>query len=94
LKIEKGFLFIDGDHTYKGVKKDFEMYSPLVREDGIIAFHDVVPGPHELVGEVPKFWREIRSNYVSKEIIKDRNQGGFGIGILYVSYSSNRVLHR
>jgi cephalosporin hydroxylase len=24
------FLFIDGDHTYGGVKKDFEMYSPLV----------------------------------------------------------------
>jgi hypothetical protein len=28
------FLFIDGDHTYEGVKKDFEMYSPLVRREG------------------------------------------------------------
>ncbi|MCL5876647.1 MAG: class I SAM-dependent methyltransferase [Candidatus Bathyarchaeota archaeon] len=35
------FLFIDGDHTYDGVKKDFEIYSPLVKEGGIIAFHDI-----------------------------------------------------
>jgi cephalosporin hydroxylase len=37
------FLFIDGDHSYEGVKKDFEMYSPLVRKGGIIAFHDIIP---------------------------------------------------
>jgi cephalosporin hydroxylase len=31
------FLFIDGDHTYEGVKRDFEMYSPLVR-GGLLLF--------------------------------------------------------
>jgi predicted O-methyltransferase YrrM len=36
-------LFIDGDHTYEGVKRDFEMYSKLVSEGGFIAFHDIVP---------------------------------------------------
>jgi len=30
------FLFIDGDHSYEGVKKDFEMYSSLVRKGGVV----------------------------------------------------------
>lgn len=34
------FLFIDGDHTREGVRMDYEMYAPLVRKGGIIAFHD------------------------------------------------------
>ncbi len=76
------FLFIDGDHS--GVKKDFEMYSSLVRKGGIIAFHDIVPGQKEYTGVVPKFWREIRGNYESEEIVKDWSQGGFGIGIIYI----------
>lgn len=43
-RVEKvDFLLIDGDHTYKGVKEDFEMYKDLVAEGGIIAFHDIVP---------------------------------------------------
>jgi len=41
------FIFIDGDHTYDGVKKDFEMYSDLVSEGGIIALHDIVEHPDE-----------------------------------------------
>lgn len=35
------FLFIDGDHAYEGVKQDFYGYLPLVRDDGMIALHDV-----------------------------------------------------
>lgn len=76
------FLFIDGDHSYEGVRKDFEMYSPLVRNGGIIAFHDVCPGPAENVGGVPDFWREVSVKRGGMDIIKDRNQGGFGIGVL------------
>lgn len=46
-------LFIDGDHTYEGVRSDFEMYGPLVRPGGLITFHDIVPGPSEDVGGGP-----------------------------------------
>ncbi|MEM4455206.1 MAG: class I SAM-dependent methyltransferase [Thermofilaceae archaeon] len=78
------FLFIDGDHTYEGVKRDFEIYSPLVRKGGIIAFHDIVPGPPENVGGVPTFWNEIKWSFTYNEIVKDWQQGGYGIGVIYV----------
>src|SRR5277367_2618450 len=35
------YLLIDGDHSYEGVKRDFELDAPLVRTGGIIAFHDI-----------------------------------------------------
>jgi len=78
------FLFIDGDHSYEGVKKDLEMYSLLVRKGGIIAFHDIVLGPPKNVGGVPKFWNEIKHNFDYKEIVKDWKQGGYGVGVIYV----------
>lgn len=34
------FLFIDGDHTYSAVKKDYEDYFPKVKTNGYIFFHD------------------------------------------------------
>lgn len=38
--IQIDFLFIDGDHSYEGVKTDFELYSTLLSDRGIIAIHD------------------------------------------------------
>jgi len=81
---ELDFLFIDGDHTYEGVRRDFEMYSPLVRGGGAVAFHDIVPGPPENVGGVPKFWSEVRNRFKHLEIVKDWSQGGYGIGVLFL----------
>ena len=36
------FLFIDGDHTYQSVLRDFQEWSPHIKGGGIIAFHDVI----------------------------------------------------
>jgi len=77
------FLFIDGDHRYDGVKKDFIYYSPLVRKGGIIAFHDIVPSMYKKVGGVPLFWKEVKKNYNNtKEIVNNWGQEGRGIGII------------
>ncbi len=34
------FVLIDADHSYAGVRADFEAWSPLVAPGGTIAFHD------------------------------------------------------
>ena len=38
--IKIDLLFIDGDHSYEGVKKDFELYSTILSDNGIIIIHD------------------------------------------------------
>ncbi len=76
------FLFIDGDHSYAAVKRDFELYSSLVRPEGLIALHDIVEGDEGLVGDVPRFWKEIEHVHAAQTLIRDPAQGGYGIGLL------------
>ncbi len=78
------FLFIDGDHSYEGVRMDFEQYHGLVRSGGLIAFHDIMPGHPERVGGVAQFWNEIHEKYSHREFISSPTQKGFGIGVLFV----------
>lgn len=33
-------LFIDGDHSYDGVKTDFDLYSKILSDNGLIVIHD------------------------------------------------------
>ncbi|UCE66725.1 MAG: class I SAM-dependent methyltransferase, partial [Candidatus Zixiibacteriota bacterium] len=77
------FLFIDGDHSYEGVKQDFKMYGPLVRKGGIIAFHDIVPNTEDKSCGVDRFWSEIKSLYEHTEIVDSWQQKGAGIGVIY-----------
>lgn len=64
------FIFIDGDHSYDGVKADWENYGPMGK---IVAFHDIIGVP-----DVKRFWNEIKVGKEGREIMKS-----FGIGILY-----------
>ncbi|MBN2964459.1 class I SAM-dependent methyltransferase [Sulfurospirillum sp. T05] len=34
-------LFIDGDHSYEGVKRDWDLYSPMLKSGSVVIFHDV-----------------------------------------------------
>jgi len=39
-EIKIDYLHIDANHTFDGVKKDFELYSKIVNKNGIISIHD------------------------------------------------------
>jgi predicted O-methyltransferase YrrM len=77
-------LFIDGDHSYEGVRQDFEMYSPLVRPGGMVAFHDIVEHPPEAQCDVFRLWNELKLRYEHTEIVKQPTPHWGGIGVLFV----------
>jgi len=77
------FLFIDGDHRYEGVKRDFELYKSLVREGGIIALHDIVENPNQDSVSVHQYWEELCEQYEVETIIADPDyQDWAGIGLV------------
>ena len=76
------FIMIDGDHSYEGVRQDFEMYSRLLAPGGMIALHDVVENRGDPSIDVSRFWAEIAARYDSEEIVHDVNQGRLGIGLV------------
>lgn len=65
------FLFIDADHSYDGVKQDFELYQPIMSNDGLVALHDI---NNNRCG-VPKFWDEIVDEYQTTEIVCGLEEG-------------------
>ena len=82
-------LFIDGDHSYEGVKDDFYSYSKLVKPGGFVVFHDIVDSPYHWSFDchVSTFWEEIKHGYEYREFIDTGEYPGspgqsMGIGIL------------
>jgi len=60
-------IFIDGDHSYEGVKADWDLFIPHVSEFGVVVFHDTIwdlrPDPKLSRGDmgVPRFVDELRT---------------------------------
>ena len=83
------FLFIDGDHTYDGIKQDFDLYSPLLAPTGLMAFHDIATEEgHENYG-VTRFWQEVKQGRNAIEIIEQPLRGFAGIGVLFPTGSAS-----
>lgn len=74
-------IFIDGDHTLKGVTRDWENYRDM---GDIIIFHDIV-GYDQIEKannnkvEVPILWNEIKQGRSFLEFIDDESKMGIGV---------------
>jgi predicted O-methyltransferase YrrM len=74
------FLFIDGDHSYEGAKRDFELWSPLVRSGGLVAFHDTKP---DAPFGTPRLFAELRERFETEERIS-AVEPSYGIGVVRI----------
>lgn len=92
-------LFIDGDHSYDGVKRDWELFSPFVTSFGLVVFHDTIwdlrPDPRYSRADmgVPAFVEELRAG--GYPVITLDND--FGVSIVQptkggVALSASRVV--
>jgi hypothetical protein len=64
-----GFAFIDGDHSYEGVRRDFECWEPHLLAGGLLALDDAVDtscGPYRLIREILHTGRFVQVEMVGK----------------------------
>lgn len=75
------YVFIDADHTYAGVSRDFAMYAPLLRSGGVLAFHDIVTHDRNTRSDVEKFWNEVKQDYKHLEIVERPDSGNVPVAV-------------
>jgi len=72
-------ILIDGDHTFEGVKRDWENYKDLANK--LIVFHDInLPGVREFFDSL-KMGVKI---YSVGKYLKHEREHGMGFGLIYV----------
>lgn len=73
--ISLGLLFIDGDHRAENVWKDVEKFTPFVKKDGFVIFHDTcMKGIRHIVKKLKKGdWYEVEK-IDTMVVIKRRDQ--------------------
>ena len=68
------FIFIDGDHSYEGVKQDIENYLPKLKPGATVAFHDYrgssFHGLQQAVDELTSNWHTV--SYAYSLIVKQK----------------------
>ncbi len=75
-----GYIYLDGDHSFKGVSADFNYFYPSLNTSGVLCLHDIhMKTEGESVYGVWKLW---------KNLIKEKKYhmldipGNYGLGII------------
>jgi predicted O-methyltransferase YrrM len=81
------FAFIDGDHSWEGVKADFYNVLPYLTKGSPVVFHVIVISDfhHQHGCYVGEFWEELKRDFKGgtfSELKTDENWAGIGIVIL------------
>jgi len=74
------YIYIDGDHSFKGVQTDYRLFWPRLSKGGFIVFHDTHVHQTKLLGKfgVWKLWKQLNvKNAISFPFPKES-----GLGIL------------
>jgi predicted O-methyltransferase YrrM len=66
------FLLIDGDHSYDGVKRDWELFLPHVKPTGIVVFHDTM-------WDLPPYAGKVRSDMGVPRFVDELRQQGYQV---------------
>jgi hypothetical protein len=61
MNIEFDLVFIDGDHSYDGVKSDYLRFKRFLSNEGLMGFHDIVKSEinRSMGNEVDILWEEL-----------------------------------
>ena len=78
-KMTYDYVYIDGDHSYEGALRDYNLFWPMLREGGLMSFHDISIKGKKPEGDygVWKVWKKIaKKNAISFDFL------GSGLGVL------------
>lgn len=64
LRATVDLIFIDGDHTYRGVRNDYHNWIDTVKKGGYVLFHD--SGKQRHIAEVRRFVKEVPLKYIGE----------------------------
>jgi|SRR3972149_9293371 len=78
-KREWEYINIDSDHSYGGVKFDFETFWPRLKKGGFMSLHDIhTKSQRDLKYGVYRYWKELRKQHLNTIEF----DGIFGLGLL------------
>lgn len=91
------FLFIDGCHEGSIVRQDFSNYRQLVKENGVVAFHDIrAPDTkdYQRTTTVDKVYTDLKGIYKSQDILPEKGwKGSDGIGIIFLEKEAKKGMN-